>query len=648
MKRKISAKNAEWLACTALIWSFLVACLIFLVAYWNYSQATYLEGWHLLGGVPVWLLVWLHIRQQRLADEEKQVPKPDTRTPADASLFAKEEADPFSAQSRLYFFEKWVMPITTMTIGTLLFLGGMILAYRHLKQGTTAVATNAPLSAAFLSGFAFFSFLIAKYSLGMAKQSVWRLLKAGGNYLFLNSLFCFLCAIFVSLTHLELLAPERYLALTIPAIMALLGIEMLLNLVLDIYRPRILGQEIHPPYESRFLELFTSSKGILTTAAQTLDYQFGFKVSETWFYQFLERNIAPLVLFQLLSLYLLSCIVVVKPEEQAVIERFGRPQPTALGPGCYGKWPWPIEAVYHYPVNRIQTLELGSHDDDEDEAAEDQHKGHSHKKTQPKPLQRANNLLFNKNHAHEEYNFLTACTRNDGGDKSSNTPVNLFTIHVWMQYRIGDLSDYMYRHSQPVRLLEGIGYREVTQFLATVPMDNVLTVYNRDGAAMLKSHIQQQCDRVRLGIQLLSVNITSIHAPVPVADEFIAVMGAREEMRAKILQAETYQQQVLPIAKAEAVTVRLEAGNYLEEKLLLTQAEAQAFANFATAYVAGGDLYLERKYLKILEKTLPGKRLYLLHLPGTESEVTVVNLEDQFSTSLFQLDMSETQDSQKR
>ena len=45
-------------------------------------------------------------------------------------------------------------------------------------------------------------------------------------------------------------------------------------------------------YDSRLVGVLAQPEGLVATAAQTLDYQFGFKVSETWFYQFLQRSIA--------------------------------------------------------------------------------------------------------------------------------------------------------------------------------------------------------------------------------------------------------------------------------------------------------------------------------------------------------------------
>ena len=75
-----------------------------------------------------------------------------------------------------------------------------------------------------------------------------------------------------------------------------MAVEVLLTLLLEIYRPRVKGQLARPLYDSRVIGLLTQPESLFTTAAQTLDYQFGFKVSETWFFQVLKENLPLLLL----------------------------------------------------------------------------------------------------------------------------------------------------------------------------------------------------------------------------------------------------------------------------------------------------------------------------------------------------------------
>ncbi len=74
-----------------------------------------------------------------------------------------------------------------------------------------------------------------------------------------------------------------------------MAVEMLLTLLLEIYRPRLKGKIARPLYDSRVVGLLAQPESLFTTAAQALDYQFGFKVSETWFFQLLQKNLPVLL-----------------------------------------------------------------------------------------------------------------------------------------------------------------------------------------------------------------------------------------------------------------------------------------------------------------------------------------------------------------
>src|SRR5207245_10573257 len=111
----------------------------------------------------------------------------------------------------------------------------------------------------------------------------------------------------------------------------LLAVENAVVLVLEIYRPRIKGKVARVLYESRLVGLLSHPEGIFTTAAHVLDYQFGFKVSETWFYRFLQKAFLWLLLAQLGILLLSTSLVFIESGQQALLERF-RPPRYPLGP----------------------------------------------------------------------------------------------------------------------------------------------------------------------------------------------------------------------------------------------------------------------------------------------------------------------------
>ena len=151
-------------------------------------------------------------------------------------------------------------------------------------------------------------------------------------------------------------------------IIGLIAVETLFGLILEVYRVRGQGKETRVLYESRLVGLLGQPEAIITTAAHALDYQFGFKVSETWFYRFWRRPLAWLILAQLAIFALSTCIVIVKPGDEALLERFGRPlgENGVIGPGLHFKLPWPIDNAIPYHTEQIQRFIVGAEPDPRD------------------------------------------------------------------------------------------------------------------------------------------------------------------------------------------------------------------------------------------------------------------------------------------
>jgi Cu+-exporting ATPase len=61
----------------------------------------------------------------------------------------------------------------------------------------------------------------------------------------------------------------------------------------------------------------------------------------------------------LLIAYGLSGLVQVRPDERAVVRRFGRVLDDDLGPGLHWRWPWPVEEVTRLQPARVHSVEVG-------------------------------------------------------------------------------------------------------------------------------------------------------------------------------------------------------------------------------------------------------------------------------------------------
>ncbi|MHC4758653.1 MAG: SPFH domain-containing protein, partial [Planctomycetota bacterium] len=306
---------------------------------------------------------------------------------------------------------------------------------------------------------------------------------------------------------------------------------------------RLRGQYSRAAFDSRLLGIINEPGEILHTAAGAIDYQFGFKVSETWFYKLLGQTFLPLLFFAIIILYLMSTIVVIQPDEQAIIEHFGNPYDSQgnvriKGPGITKKLPWPFGIAYTYPTEKVMELAIGY--------VPDTDPGTGRVKTGP--------LIWGQSHYEEEYEVLVASGSTMQGLDEGAMPVSIVNVNIPVHYKVRDLYAFLYNHENSSQMLEVISYRQLAKFCASARIDidpeqdladSLFGAGRETAKKVLTKNIQQQADEAELGVEILFVGLQGIHPPATVAPDYQKVVGSIQEKQANILIAEALSNSIL-------------------------------------------------------------------------------------------------------
>ncbi len=567
-----------------------------------------------------------------------------TRAKGSSSLFNVNEAEVFPAQRAREQFERFFLPGFTVLL-FLLQAGGSYACWRWLKSPVVAKLNQPAVAMSLFALFAIVLFLLGKYSSGIARLKKERLVRPGASYLLLGAYICFVVAASIAAVEAGFSTFDLNAARVLGAILALAAIENLINLVLEIYRPRVKGAAPRLIYDSRLTGLLSQPEGIFTTAAHALDYQFGFKVSETWLYRFLEQAFAWLILLQLGALFISTTFVFVAPGEQALLERWGSPVASRgiLNPGLHFKFPYPIDVAYRARTDQIQELVVGHKEGEAGEGGHDD--GHGHEE-ESAPKQRHETVLWTVAHDKEEFNLLVASrqqnpTANSGVAQSEQgAPVDLLSINIPVQFRIKDIKAWMYNYTDAGALLERIATREVVRYLVSIDLMKLLSTERLDAGNELKRRIQERADqKPELGVEILNVGLQDIHPPVgrgktEVAKKFEEVVAAGQEVAAKKLEAEGYAASVIPRAQASAAKILHEAEAYKVRTIAAAVARGGQFNNQLMAYNASPTVFMQRQYLQALSRGATNSRKYVMI--GTNSQDSLqLNLEDKIRDDLL-------------
>lgn len=601
--------------------ALLVACAVAAALAGYADSAAALTGAVYLGfGFVVAAVSGFQMRLERREALERLEYDEMMRERKDAALFEDTGEDTFIAKRSREQFERYLVP--AFTVGLLLAQWGAVwLLWERLTEVGTPNLNNAALAMAGFGVFSLILFLLGKYSAGLARMKGRRLLRPGGAYLLLGAMICLLVVLTEAGAWFGFERLDGQVARVLVVLLGLAGAESLVNLALEAYRPRGKGKADRLLYESRLVGLLGEPAGLVRTVAQALDYQFGFRVSETWFYKFLERSLGWLVLLQAGILLLSTTFVILEPQEVGIRERFGKAGGRVLKAGLHFKLPWPIDRVYRHPAKEVQTFHIGYTVDEERE--------------------KERTLLWTVSHYEEEVNFLVASgEQEEGGTEEEGTvPVNFLTAAIPVQYVVRDVEDWFYKHKDAKGLLENIGYREVVRYLVNVDVLELMSSGRRTAAAELQERIQQAADKAELGVEILFVGLQDIHPPVgeqrvTVAAAFEEVIGAVQEKEAAIMEAEAYEAEILPKAKAEAARLLNEAEAYRKARMESAKAAAAQFEQQGKAMAAAPNVFRSRKYFDVLANSLTNVRKYIM-IPDSVDEVFTIDLEDRIAQDLL-------------
>jgi len=679
-----SSRRPEHAALFSLVISIIFFAIIFFLGRWSDSFAISAISWLLLSSSLIWLVLVIQFHQRALAEQEKLDMSQLARDEKASTIFQArgERAALFAvAQRRLEILEKWFLPVFSAAIAAYQIAIGLY-SLSTIPEGTDIQTKQPLLCAIFLTAIAFVSFLVSRYATGLSAQPQWKPLRAGGSVLLAIAILCFALAIGLALAQFKIFIVVKIITFAVPILLVVIGIETALNVVLDVYRPRLKDQYGRSAFDSRLLGLISEPGGIFRSAATTIDYQFGFKVSQTWFYKLFEKAVVPLILFAAVTLYLLSCIIVVAPNEQAIIEHFGNPVNDAndvrlVGPGLSFKWPWPIDIAYKLPTKKILELYIGYVPNIDPKT----------KEVVREPL------LWGKTHFQQEYSVLVASEHSGITLTDGAAPVSLIKANFPVHYRIKDLFSYLYKHNDPKKLLEAICYHELAKFAASAKVEvddqtgqgsnlseSLLGAGRTTAKRILTDRIQKAADQAGLGIEIVFLGLQGIHPPPEVAADYQKVIGAVQKKQAIILQAQAERNRNLSalvgsvedadqlydlaakyqkakeenrLQDAEKLGRELDSAfekasgdifktlrdsqSYSFERATLAQATGLRFASQLKAYRAAKQIYQREQRLAALEEALKNARKYVVVAEPNDAQIYIVDVKEKLTPSLYDI-----------
>ncbi len=422
-----------------------------------------------------------------------------------ASVFEREGTETRVAARRLQRMHQIFMPVLSIVVALAL-VGVGLLILRDL-QAIASGAKDAQLTdlrgwaVAICLGFAGIAFIFSRFVAGMAKQEAWQNLRGGASAMVGISIVTLAVAVGIVFRFFDNDEVIGWIDAALPWYLFVLAAEVVLNFILNVYRPRVPGEVPRPAFDSKLLSLVAAPDNIVRTINDAVNYQFGFDITSSWGYRLLTRSVAGLGATAAAVVLILSTMVVVEPNQQAIRLSAGSlvsEQPARSG--IMLKLPWPLQSAERFDVSDVRELHLTS------------------RQVVPPDVQ----LFFN-----DLGRFFDApldpFVVQGTGDVGQQGPAELLSLvdaEIILQYHIredGGLMDLLRfvpdvdRRRQDLddreRALKAMALREVSAQMRSMTLGEVLASNRLELARDLRERIQSAFDAAESGIELNAVTI---------------------------------------------------------------------------------------------------------------------------------------------
>ncbi len=207
---------------------------------------------------------------------------------------------------------------------------------------------------------------------------------------------------------------------------------------------------------------------------------------------------------------------------------------------------------------------------------------------------------------------------------------NLVSVALAVQYRIGDLQEYLFNVSDPEESLQQATSSALRQVVGTTTLDQIITEGRDAWGISVQDFLVKTLARYKTGIIIVNVSPQPARAPENVQDAFDDAIKAQEDEKRFKEQAGAYAARVVPIAEGNARRIFEETKAYAEQVVLKAKGETAEFLELLPEYTRSPYVTGERMYLDAMQHILSasskiivdGKAGNLLYLPLDKLAIT--------------------------
>ena len=181
---------------------------------------------------------------------------------------------------------------------------------------------------------------------------------------------------------------------------------------------------------------------------------------------------------------------------------------------------------------------------------------------------------------------------------------NIVNVETAVQYKRSNPVFYLLEAASPEDSIAQASESALRHVVGSNSMDNVLTTGREQIAIDVRKRLQERLDAYFTGIEVVTVSIRESRPPDAVKAAFDDVVKAREDEVTLRNEAETYANEVVPIARGAAKRAIQDAEGYKAKVIAEAEGEATRFDQLLKEYTKAPNVTRTRLYIDAVQSVM--------------------------------------------
>ncbi|MEN7342844.1 MAG: FtsH protease activity modulator HflK [Pseudomonadota bacterium] len=178
---------------------------------------------------------------------------------------------------------------------------------------------------------------------------------------------------------------------------------------------------------------------------------------------------------------------------------------------------------------------------------------------------------------------------------------NFVDIDLAVQYRRSNPIDYQFNVRNQGETIADVSESAIREVVGKRTADFTLVGDRAEVASQTKELIQNALDTYKAGVEVTSVNLQQVDFPKEVQGAVQDAVKAREDKEQAKLSAETYENQVIPMARGERARLIENAEAYKQKVINDAEGDTARFSALLVEYTLAPEVTRERLYIDAIE-----------------------------------------------